>query len=130
MFLLWAGRMGPGRMTFVGSPIGGQVVYLAPAPHAPFVALTHALADRFPECEPYGAADEDVIPHLTVADGGALGDLRTAAASLVDSLPLTAEADEVWLMTGGHEPGSWKVVRAFPLATVCGGLANPEGQDR
>lgn len=42
-------------------------VYLAPDPPEPFVGLTRAFAERFPEYPPYGGAYPDVIPHLTIA---------------------------------------------------------------
>ncbi|AOJ38243.1 hypothetical protein WJ23_10285 [Burkholderia lata] len=45
--------------------------YLAPDPAEPFVALTTALAERFPMFRPYGGAHDGIVPHLTVAHGDA-----------------------------------------------------------
>jgi hypothetical protein len=42
------------------------VLWLAPEPSEPFVALTNAVADRYPEYPPYGGEHDEVIPHLTV----------------------------------------------------------------
>ncbi len=43
--------------------------WLAPEPAAPFIALTTALVARWPQCRPYGGTFEQVVPHLTAADG-------------------------------------------------------------
>jgi 2'-5' RNA ligase len=45
------------------------VLYLAPAPAAPLVSLTNALAAQFPAYPPYAGRFERVVPHLTVAHG-------------------------------------------------------------
>jgi len=42
------------------------VLWLAPEPAGPFVALTTAVAARYPEHPPYGGAHDTLIPHLTV----------------------------------------------------------------
>src|SRR3989442_1054852 len=42
------------------------VLWLAPEPAEPFVALTSALAARYPEHPPYEGEHDVVIPHLTV----------------------------------------------------------------
>ena len=43
------------------------VLYLAPEPAEPFVAITEALAARWPDHPPYDGAYTTVIPHLSVA---------------------------------------------------------------
>lgn len=45
------------------------VLYLAPEPAAPFVALTEALVRAFPAFPPFGGVHERIVPHLTVAQG-------------------------------------------------------------
>jgi 2'-5' RNA ligase superfamily/Aminoglycoside-2''-adenylyltransferase len=85
------------------------VVYLAPKPAAPFVALTRALAERWPGHQPYGGAHEEVIPHLTVAYG------EITPSGLVEQLPMTARAEEVWLMS--RLDGRWVRRRNFPLGS-------------
>lgn len=42
------------------------VVYLAPEDPAPFVRMTNAVVERWPECPPYEGAYDDVIPHVTL----------------------------------------------------------------
>jgi 2'-5' RNA ligase len=58
------------------------LLYLNPEPREPFIEITEALAEAFPEFPPYGGEFDEVVPHVTVAqaDGQVL-----AAAS--ESLP-------------------------------------------
>jgi hypothetical protein len=76
----------------------GGIVYLAPEPPAPFIALTAALAARYPETPPYGGRFEEVIPHLTV--GFADQYITEAWLRQVASraLPLRCRATEVRLV--------------------------------
>jgi 2'-5' RNA ligase len=94
---------------FVLSEVGRfpGVVYLAPEPAAPFVALTRALVERWPDHQPYGGAYEEIIPHLTVAYG------ETAPSGLAERLPVSARAEEVWLMS--RAGGRWVRHSVFPL---------------
>lgn len=96
---------------FVLSEIGRfpGVVYLAPEPAERFVALTEALVARWPGQQPYGGDHEEIIPHLTVAYGASIDD------GLVERLPLTARAEEVWLMS--RTGGRWVCRRSFPLGS-------------
>lgn len=86
------------------------VVYLAPEPAARFVALTETLVTRWPEQQPYGGDYPEVIPHLTVAYGAPIPD------GLAERLPLTARAEEVWLM--GRVGGRWVCRRQFQLGSA------------
>ena len=85
------------------------VVYLAPEPAERFVALTKALVARWPEQQPYGGDYPEIIPHLTVAYGAPIPD------GLAERLPLTARAEEVWLMS--RTTGRWVCRRSFPLGS-------------
>ncbi len=78
-----------------------SVVYLAPTPPDPFVALTRRLVDHFPGYPPYGGAYDETTPHLTVGDRGALDELHRAAAAVEPALPIGARATEVWLLVSG-----------------------------
>jgi hypothetical protein len=49
------------------SDIGPGVVWLEPAPAAPFVRLTRAVWAAFPEAPPYGRNDDALEAHLTIA---------------------------------------------------------------
>jgi hypothetical protein len=85
------------------------VVYLAPAPAAPFVELTQALAQRWPGQQPYEGHYQEIIPHLTVAYGAPIPD------GLAERLPCTARANEVWLMS--RNAGRWVRRASFPLGS-------------
>jgi 2'-5' RNA ligase len=92
-----------------------DVVYLAPEPAEPFVALTRLVAHAFPEYPPYEGAYDQVTPHLTVG-AGPLAELRRAADAVQGSLPIAARAGDVWLMVGTAAPaGRWRVRARFPL---------------
>jgi len=90
------------------------VLYLAPQPAEPFVALTAAMAAHWPACPPYGGRFDEVIPHLTVAEGP-LDDIDPAVAAITQTLPLAARATELWLMVQGRR-GRWQARERFPLA--------------
>jgi 2'-5' RNA ligase len=69
------------------------VVYLAPEPAAPFIALSEAVIREWPEQQPYGGIFEEIVPHVTVAYG------ESTPSGVVERLPLRVRADEVWLMS-------------------------------
>ena len=48
-----------------------ETTFLLPEPSAPFVRLTQALVEAFPDFPPYGGKYADIVPHLTVADANA-----------------------------------------------------------
>ena len=84
-----------------------SVVYLAPDPADPFVALTHAVVERWPERLPYEGRFGSVVPHLTVAYGSEV------PKGLAGALPLQAGAREVWLMRKALR--RWWRMRVYPL---------------
>jgi 2'-5' RNA ligase len=91
------------------------VLYLAPEPDRPFRQLTRAVVRRYPRYRPYGGAVADPVPHLTVADvqaSGDVADLDLVERAMVQGMPIPARAREVWLMAGD---GRWSVVERFPL---------------
>jgi 2'-5' RNA ligase len=87
------------------------VLYLAPSPPEPFLALTDAFVRRWPDFRPYRGAYAEVVPHLTIATGDERPGL---AARLEGILPLEANADELWLLTQGADH-RWTMRRRFPL---------------
>ena len=98
---------------------GEDVLWLAPRPAAPFLALTRAVCAAFPGYRPYGGAYADSVPHLTVGErpAGGVADLRVAEAAVRPQLPIRAQVSRVWLMTGRPSPGSWRTMAELPLAT-------------
>jgi 2'-5' RNA ligase len=92
-----------------------DVVWLAPEPAAPFVALAEGIRVRF-GLEPYGGAHgSEVTPHLTVGHGAPLPRLRTAEAELEAGLPVPARVGSARLMAGSDIAGSWTTVAEFSL---------------
>jgi hypothetical protein len=97
---------------------GEDVLWLAPRPSAPFLALTRAVCAAFPGYLPYGGAYADPVPHLTVGErpAGGVAELRAAEEAVRPQLPIRAQVRRVWLMTGRPSPGGWRTVAELPLA--------------
>jgi hypothetical protein len=92
-----------------------DVVWWAPEPADPFVALTHAVSARF-GLQPYeGVHGDAVTPHLTIAHGAPLPQLQAAAAEVAAGLPVWTTVRSAVLMTGSWEPASWTIVAELPL---------------
>lgn len=92
---------------------GDQLLYLAPEPAAPFIALTDRLEASF-GVKPYEGAYADVVPHLTVAQEN---DSRELESQLLPALPIAAHAVEAWLMTRPVMEGGWLRLRRFQFRT-------------
>jgi len=91
-----------------------EVAWLAPEPSEPFAGLTHLIVARFPEYPPYEGVHDEVIPHLTVAEGGIEIQDRVEAA-LAGHLPISAHATDVaWLFE--DDEGLWHEAHRFPLS--------------
>ena len=100
---------------------GESVVWLGPSAGSPFRALTELAAEAYPGCSPYGGIYEDVVPHLTIGQGGDLAELRAAAEAVRPLLPIATEATAATLMAGprpaasSEAAGPWQLVASFPL---------------
>jgi 2'-5' RNA ligase len=90
-----------------------EVAWLAPEPTEPFKELIELIFSRYPAHPPYEGIHEDVIPHLTVAEGGAALQDEVEAA-LTARLPVEAEAHEVTLLVE-DAAGYWRISERFPL---------------
>lgn len=89
-----------------------NVLWLAPEPADPFVELTRAVVERYPEHPPYEGEHDTVIPHLTVAH-------RAQAPALVDeelrrALPIAARAEDV-AQFEEYGPDRWRERQRFRL---------------
>lgn len=91
------------------------VLYLAPEPGEPFVALTEAIVASFPDYPPYDRAFDSIVPHLTAAEGDSEL-LDEAEADIQPSLPIPAEAHDV-LVLEETEPNlaRWRIRARLPL---------------
>ncbi|MEU8233042.1 2'-5' RNA ligase family protein [Actinoplanes sp. NPDC048967] len=95
---------------------GDTVVWLAPDPAQPFIALTAALTARFPQAQPYGGAFDETIPHLTIGHDHPRPTLEAAATAVTHHLPITTTVTSIRLIAGAREPGdNWHAVADFPL---------------
>ncbi|MFK0155172.1 2'-5' RNA ligase family protein [Streptomyces sp. NPDC090493] len=91
------------------------VLYLAPAPEPAtrFRRLTEAIVERWPENPPFGGAFDDIVPHLTVAQGQDESVMARAEAALLTSLPLVTRVSTVDLLV--HNGRQWEQQASFPL---------------
>jgi 2'-5' RNA ligase len=91
------------------------VLYLAPEPAEPFLALVHRVAAAYPRYPPYRGEVplESVVPHLTVAQGDA-ATLDRVEADVHGALPISATAKALVLLEE-VEPdwGRWRPRAAF-----------------
>jgi 2'-5' RNA ligase len=86
------------------------VLWLAPEPAEPFVAMTKALVSRFPDFPPYGGTYSSIVPHLTVAQAS----LDDTAAQIEPLLPLRSFVDGVVLYTSA-DSRHWHEHATFDL---------------
>ena len=92
-----------------------QVVWLAPSQSEKFEGLIRQVVDAFPECPPYRGAFDEVIPHVTIGEGGDVELMRAATNAIRPRLPLKSRVAFLSLMEGSTEPGSWHVVERVAL---------------
>jgi 2'-5' RNA ligase len=87
-------------------------LYLEPEPAEPFVAMTEALGRAFPDFPPYEGEFDEIVPHLTIAQGeDSL--LDAIEAELAEQLPLVTRVERVWLVE--NTPSGWRRHTAFAL---------------
>lgn len=89
------------------------ILYLAPELGAPFRQLTEAIADRWPETPQFGGQFDDVVPHLTIAQGQDDAVLEEAESDVRGKLPVTACVSAVDLMV--HDGSRWQQRASFAL---------------
>jgi 2'-5' RNA ligase len=100
-----------------------EVAWLAPDPAEPFKALIETISSNYPEYPPYEGIHDEVIPHLTVAEGGA--ELQDEVdAALTPALPIEAEARSVSLLLE-DESGWWNPGERYPFAGIETGRLTP-----
>ena len=97
-----------------------RVAWLAPLNPDPFKNLIRRMAEAFPECPPYGGEFDDVVPHVTIGEGNAVGPMRVALDAIRPSLPLKATVTSLSLMEGSTAPGSWRVIERVTLGSSTG----------
>ncbi|MGW1773893.1 2'-5' RNA ligase family protein [Streptomyces sp. NPDC002104] len=90
-----------------------EVSYLVPEPAAPLIRLTEAIAARWPGTPPYGGRFDQIVPHLTIAQGQEDTVLEEIEADLAGRLPLTSHVASVDLMV--HDGTKWQVRASYAL---------------
>ncbi|GAA3831616.1 2'-5' RNA ligase family protein [Streptomyces chiangmaiensis] len=90
------------------------VLYLAPEPDTGFRRLTEAIVERWPESPPFSGQFDDVVPHLTVAQGQDEAVLEKAEADLLTGHPVVTQVSAVDLLV--HDGTRWRQRASFPLA--------------
>ncbi|MFG2816760.1 2'-5' RNA ligase family protein [Streptomyces sp. NPDC048410] len=89
------------------------ILYLVPDPDDPLRRLTEAIANRWPETPPFGGQFDEVIPHLTIAQGQHDAVLQEAEPDLRARLPVTARVSSVDLLV--HDGTRWQQRASFAL---------------
>ncbi|MFE2219782.1 2'-5' RNA ligase family protein [Streptomyces canus] len=89
------------------------ILYLVHEPDIPFRRLTEAIADRWPEAPPFGGRFDEVVPHLTIAQGQDDTVLDEAEADLRSRLPVAVRVSSVDLMV--HDGSKWQQRASFAL---------------
>ncbi|OGG13499.1 hypothetical protein A2773_03265 [Candidatus Gottesmanbacteria bacterium RIFCSPHIGHO2_01_FULL_39_10] len=91
------------------------VVYLEPDPKENFIQITQTLVKNFPANPAYSGKYPEIHPHLTLAQLTNNSDTDRVeaeiAADVLGKLPLTAVAEEAWLMV--KEDVQWTLKREF-----------------
>ena len=82
------------------------IVWLHPEPSLPFVDLTAAVEQRWPDYPPYEGMFDTPIPHLTVSE---------TPIDFQPQLPIASQARQVTLIEQGEASGRWSTRRIFPL---------------
>jgi 2'-5' RNA ligase len=89
------------------------VLWLAPEPSAPFVAITGALVRAYPAYQPYEGAFDEVVPHLTVAVSRDPHLLDAIEPDVAAGLPFRARATAATIVH--HVDGRWLRHSTLPL---------------
>ncbi|MFD3789128.1 2'-5' RNA ligase family protein [Streptomyces cyaneofuscatus] len=89
------------------------VLYLALASDTGFKRLTDAIVERWPEKLPFAGQFDEVVPHLTVAQGQDEAVVEQADAGLLPGLPVVTRVSAVDLLV--HDGTRWRRRASFPM---------------
>ncbi|RYH15022.1 MAG: 2'-5' RNA ligase family protein [Alcaligenaceae bacterium] len=93
------------------------VVYLNPEPSDPFVSLTRAITQAFPDYPPYRGQHAGTVPHLTAAQTGEpeQGAVAAELHRLLENLgSIVSSCNELVLIE--NSTGRWEQMHVFCLA--------------
>jgi 2'-5' RNA ligase len=90
-------------------------LHLLPQPAEPFVALTRAVWAAFPNHPPYEGRFADIVPHLSVAQGGTelLDEAEPLLGQAIPPSGIAGICREISLLT--LTGSTWEVTYRFPL---------------
>lgn len=109
--------MAPLELTFGGFGRFPDVLWLDPRPTEPILALTRAMARRWPAYRPYGGEFGDrPIPHLTVSDMHDPGELDHVVEDIEPALPLRSRVEGLSLLVGRAD--CWEMSETFPFGSA------------
>jgi 2'-5' RNA ligase len=92
-------------------------LYLAPAPDAPFSALTDLVYRAFPDYPPFDGKFDSVVPHVTVAHGDEplLCEIEVELRIALPGAGIAARCSELVLIE--NSSGRWEHMHVFGLGT-------------
>jgi 2'-5' RNA ligase len=88
------------------------LLYLRPEPGEAFVTIVEAVVHALPDFPPYAGEFDEIIPHVTVAQGDDEV-LAAAERELETQLPVNSRVERAWLVE--DTPSGWRRHTAFPL---------------
>jgi hypothetical protein len=91
-----------------------QTLWLDPYPADPFVRLTMAVQQRWPEYEPYSGRFSAVVPHLSIGDAVDPDALGHVVADVAPRLPIEAKVTHLALMALDDD-GRWHQHATYAL---------------
>ena len=109
-------RFAPFPFALSGLGTFPEALYLIPMPGEPFVELTRAVYQQYPETPPYGGVFDEIVPHLTVGhtDKGPIERIQQEVeVDLCSELPIHVVASEVKLFD--NSCGEWCERATFTL---------------
>ncbi len=96
-----------------------DTLFLAPNSPEPLIEITRAVVNQFPDYPPYGAAFNEIVPHLTVAQSEDVEEMHRIRVNFTEVahslLPIYSEVKEIVLMDDFN--GRWEIRERFPLSS-------------
>jgi len=92
---------------------GATTLFLVAEPGRPFVRLTETVVEAYPAFPPYGGKFEEIVPHMTLADGADAALLDAVEAALPRPLRIETQVREVVLFVRAGD--RWNPRRRFAL---------------
>jgi hypothetical protein len=92
----------PFRASFERVDRRDGMVWLVPSPESPFLELTAAVVERFPDHPPYGGVHDRLIPHLTLLESQDPLAVDEALVAADEARPFGVDVAELQVITQGR----------------------------